>query len=383
VNAAFTWQRDALAVATLARESAASGMERRVLLLRLSALPDELRREHHLRLLREALHPLLRPTRARLFELPSGDMVAAAPPPGEHLDLVAATMRRLLSDDTAVTEELRLPEQAAALLDLVAGALGLSAAPMELPAPATRGRPPTAAEVLGAEAALARADLEVHLRSQTVCTVAQGADGPEPLWQDHNLALGPLAEALLPGCDLSATPWLHRRLRSRAERRLLALWSRPEEVRGFNARGLSLLPASVLEDEFQRFDRLLPARARAQLTICFALADILADPGGFGLALRLLALRGYATALDGLGAAELPLLLPGLFGLDGLRLRFSRGWLELDAAAKAHLERCLPAERARVVLAGVEAPAAIGWGWERGITRFQGRLMEQRLSAGG
>jgi len=383
VNAAFTWQRDALAVATLARESAASGMERRVLLLRLSALPDELRREHHLRLLREALHPLLRPTRARLFELPSGDMVAAAPPPGEHLDLVAATMRRLLSDDTAVTEELRLPEQAAALLDLVAGALGLSAAPMELPAPATRGRPPTAAEVLGAEAALARADLEVHLRSQTVCTVAQGADGPEPLWQDHNLALGPLAEALLPGCDLSATPWLHRRLRSRAERRLLALWSRPEEVRGFNARGLSLLPASVLEDEFQRFDRLLPARARAQLTICFALADILADPGGFGLALRLLALRGYATALDGLGAAELPLLLPGLFGLDGLRLRFSRGWLELDAAAKAHLERCLPAERARVVLAGVEAPAAIGWGWERGITRFQGRMMEQRLSAGG
>jgi hypothetical protein len=223
----------------------------------------------------------------------------------------------------------------------------------------------------------------VHLRSQTVCTVAQGADGPEPLWQDHNLALGPLAEALLPGCDLSATPWLHRRLRSRAERRLLALWSRPEEVRGFNARGLSLLPASVLEDEFQRFDRLLPARARAQLTICFALADILADPGGFGLALRLLALRGYATALDGLGAAELPLLLPGLFGLDGLRLRFSRGWLELDAAAKAHLERCLPAERARVVLAGVEAPAAIGWGWERGITRFQGRMMEQRLSAGG
>ncbi|MCX7374392.1 MAG: hypothetical protein NTW56_18500 [Alphaproteobacteria bacterium] len=383
MNAAFTWQRDALAVATLARESAASGMERRVLLLRLSALPDELRREHHLRLLREALHPLLRPTRARLFELPSGDMVAAAPPPGEHLDLVAATMRRLLSDDTAVTEELRLPEQAAALLDLVAGALGLWAAPMELPAPATRGRPPTAAEVLGAEAALARADLEVHLRSQTVCTVAQGADGPEPLWQDHNLALGPLAEALLPGCDLSATPWLHRRLRSRAERRLLALWSRPEEVRGFNARGLSLLPASVLEDEFQRFDRLLPARARAQLTICFALADILADPGGFGLALRLLALRGYATALDGLGAAELPLLLPGLFGLDGLRLRFSRGWLELDAAAKAHLERCLPAERARVVLAGVEAPAAIGWGWERGITRFQGRLMEQRLSAGG
>lgn len=383
MNATATWQRDALAVAALARESAASGTERRVLLLRLSALPDELRREHHLRLLREALHPLLRPTRARLYELPSGDMVAAAPLPGEQLDLVIAAMRRLLPEETPLTEELRLPAQAAALLDMVTGALGLSAMPVEAPRPAGAGGPPGVAAMLAAEAALARADLEVHLRSQTVCAVAQGADGPEPLWQDHRLALEPLAEALLPGTDLAAAPWLARRLRGRAERRLLALWSRPEEVRGFSARSLSLLPGTVLEEEFQRLDRLLPARARAQLTIGFALTDILADPAGFSLARRLLALRGYDTALDGLRAAELPLLAPDLFGLAGLRLRFSRGLLELDGTARRALEECLPADRGRVVLAGVEAPVAIGWGWERGITRFQGRLMEQRLSAGG
>ncbi len=378
-----TWQRDALAVAALARESAASGTERRVLLLRLSALPEELRREHHLRLLREALYPLLRPTRARLFELPSGDMVAVAPPPGEHLDIVAATVRRLLSDDSPVTEELRLPGQAAALLDVVAASLGLSMAPAPALAAAPAGRPPSVQDVLTAETAVARADLEVHLRSQAVCIVADGAEGPEPLHQHHELALDTLAGLLLPDADLRAAPALRRRLRARAERRLLALWSRPEELRAFTPRSVALLPATVLEEEFQRLDRLLQARARASFTVCFRLRDVLADAPGFTIARRLLDMRGYPIALDGIGAEEWPILPPGLFGLPGLRLRFGPALLTMGPPARAALDALLPADRAQVTLAGCDSPAAIGWAWERGITRVQGRLIEQRLSAGG
>ena len=89
-------QREALALAALARESAAAGVEQRVMHLRLSAIPSNHNRLHHQRLLREALLPLLRPTRARLYDLPSGDLVAVSPPPGEHLDLVRAVMLKLL-----------------------------------------------------------------------------------------------------------------------------------------------------------------------------------------------------------------------------------------------------------------------------------------------
>lgn len=81
---AETW-RDALALATLLRDCAASGVERRALHLRLSALPRDGREDRHRHLLREAMAPVLRPTRARLFILPDGDLVALSPPPGEHL----------------------------------------------------------------------------------------------------------------------------------------------------------------------------------------------------------------------------------------------------------------------------------------------------------
>ncbi len=387
--------RDTLALAALARESVATGIERRVLHLRLSALPAAMNRIHHQRLLREALLPLLRPTRARLFDLPSGDLVAVSPPPGEHLELVRATMLKLLGEEDGVADlshELRLPAQAAGLLAVVEAALGLAAesrpaermrAWMQAPAANPRaGEPATAADLLSAEAALARADLAVHHRWQTICAVADRGPGPQPLWRELRLAEADLESALLPHQSLDATPWLRRRLRARLDKRALAQWARPEELRGFSPRGLPMLPASMAEEEFLKLDMMLTASLRPQLTLGFSLPDILADPEAFAMARRFAGLRGYRMALDDMDAGALPLLPPDIFGLDILKLRFVPALLELDAAGRAALEAALPAERDRVVLTGADEPIVIGWGWERGITRFQGRVIEQRLSSG-
>lgn len=387
--------REALALAALARDSASTGVERRVLHLRLSALPTGRNRMHHQRLLREALLPLLRPTRARLFDLPSGDLVAVSPPPGEHLELVHATMLKLLGDEeetAAIAQELRLPQQAAALLAVVECALGMGAEHRPTPAirawvqaPAANpraGKPALAADILAAEAALSRADLAVHHRWQTICALADGSPGPQPLWREQRLAEADLEAALLPHQDLQPTPWLRRRLRSRLDKRALAQWTRPEELRGFTARGLPLLPASLAEEEFLRLDAMLPSAMRPLLTLGFSLPDILADPDAFNMARRFAGLRGYGTALDDVDAALVPLLPPDLFGLDTVKLRFTPALLVLDGPGRAALEAALPAERERVVLTGADEPIMIGWGWERGITRFQGRVIEQRLSGG-
>jgi hypothetical protein len=49
-----------------------------------------------------------------------------------------------------------------------------------------------------------------------------------------------------------------------------------------------------------------------------------------------------------------------------------------DAAARAGLDAALPEDRNRVILTGADTPAAIAWGWQRGITRFMGRVLEAR-----
>ena len=61
-----------------------------------------------------------------------------------------------------------------------------------------------------------------------------------------------------------------------------------------------------------------------------------------------------------------------------LRLAWSDAMPGLGSEAASRLKAALDAGPDQVVLAGVDRPAAIAWGWEMGITLFQGRLVEQR-----
>jgi hypothetical protein len=65
-----------------------------------------------------------------------------------------------------------------------------------------------------------------------------------------------------------------------------------------------------------------------------------------------------------------------------LRLRWSPALPALGSTAAEALRAAFPAGPEAVVLAGVDRPAAIAWGWEMGITLFQGRLIEARRPPG-
>ena len=380
--------RDATALAALARDCVTSGVERRVLHVRLSLLPARLREPRHQRLVREALAPLLRPTRARLYELPGGDLVALSPPPGEHLDQTRLSLARLLPDIPANTllPVLRLPAEAARLLTLVEAALGLDEAlPTAVPPTPSGLPPPSAAELDAAQRALATANLTAFLRRQGIWRLAPGDEQPTPLWTELRPFLPDLAAALLPGRDLSAVPALARRFRHAAERRMLAELGRPQEARQLGNACLPLSLASVLEGEFLRLEGLLGPHGRGRLMVCIPASDLLADPGGFALLRRLAPERGWGERGWGEGGWGLALdepepgLLPagGLPGLS-LRLRFTPGMLAGDPEARTRLDAALPEDRGRVILLGAETPAAIAWGWHRGITRFMGRVLEGR-----
>jgi hypothetical protein len=68
-------------------------------------------------------------------------------------------------------------------------------------------------------------------------------------------------------------------------------------------------------------------------------------------------------------------------GVALLRLRWSAALPPLGSPAAEALAAVLPTAPESVVLSGVDRPAAIAWGWEMGITLFQGRLVESRRPA--
>ncbi|MBX9750118.1 MAG: hypothetical protein K5Q68_10930 [Roseococcus sp.] len=372
--------RDATALATLARDCVTSGVERRALHVRLSLVPARLREPRHERLVREALAPMLRPTRARLYELPGGDLVALAPPPGEHLDEVRRNLARLLPEIPAETllPVLRLPAEAARLLTLVEASLGLDAAPPVASPPRSDAPPPSAAELDAAQRALATANLTAFLRRQGIWRLRPGDEQPQPIWTELRPHLPDLAAALLPRRNLEASPPLARRFRQAAERRMLAELAIPQEARGLGDACLPLALGSALEAEFLRLDAALGPHGRARLLLAVPAGDWLADPGGFALLQRLSLQRGWTLALDELEPAVLRLWPGAAQGHAMLRLRFRPEMLSADAGARASLDAALPEDRERVILTGAETPAAIAWGWQRGITRFMGRVLEAR-----
>jgi hypothetical protein len=127
--------------------------------------------------------------------------------------------------------------------------------------------------------------------------------------------------------------------------------------------------------EFLRLEGLLGPRGRPQLAVAVPLAEALEEPAHFAFARRFAAARGWTLGLDAVPPAALATLPLGRLGLPLIRLRFAPELLRADAPARAGLDAGLPEDRATLVLLGADTPAAIAWGWQRGITRFSGRLM--------
>jgi hypothetical protein len=369
----------AVSLAALVRETVAAGVERRVLVFRPSRLSAPHRRPAQLALLREAWEGLRRTSRTHVFDLPRAGLAAVEGLPGHHLAATHQAIADMLDpqEAAAALELLRLPDQAAAVLAAVEEALGLDAAMRAAPAPAA-GRAPDGAAIGQAERALLSADLTAFIRRRKVCRLTPGGGAPDPVWEDRRVALEDVCAALLPGCDPARAPWLARRFRRSIDARLLAGLTHAEELRGLGALSLTLGVDAVTSPEFLRLDAMWPAALRGALTIAIGAEEAAADPAGFAFAREVLLLRGHRPMLDVTAPGAVLALPPSRAGTPVVRLRWSEALPALGTPAAAALRAALPAEAEAVVLAGVDRPAAIAWGWEMGITLFQGRLIESR-----
>jgi hypothetical protein len=358
---------DALALAQLLRDSLAAGAEREALHLRLSELPAQLRVGPRRELLDAALAPALQPARSRLFALPNGDLVAISPRQGAPMRQAQRALGALLGMPSAAPL-LALPRDTLTLMAAVDAAI---AADVPIPPRSKDTTPDPAApftidDLAALERALQTADLSFFLQTRPVNRLVPGSP-PTPAWEELRLDWPALRAALRLDSDPATAPCLGRRLRRRIEQRLLASMADPLELRQRGPIGLCLSAATLGEPAFLHIDALFGAAQRARVVIALPIADLLADAEGFAFARRFLRVRGYRVALDCRGARDLALLTAATLGDDLLRLPWAP-----DLPAQAAL---LPPNRGQVVLMGADRPAALGWGWEEGISLFEGRLL--------
>ena len=378
---------DAMELAALVRYTVASGVEREMLVLRLSALPVGLRRGHHRRLLEAAWAPLRSSARSRCFDLPNGDFCAVEAPPAHLLAQVRDLLRGALDADAApegaarIIRHLRLPYEAAVVIAAVEQALGLAAAGSAAPARLLRTQPLTVAALSAGEKALATADLSPMLRSLWACRLDPGGGAPLPVLEERRIDFAAVCGAILPDHDPDSAPWLRRQLRAAVDRRILAGLARPDAQGELHASLLPLGLAAADSAEFRKFDALLPGMLRGRIAIAFTAEEVLADPDGFTAACTRLRAMRYRIALDASSAATLALIPPEAAGFDLVRLAWGEGLPALGTAEARALADALPHAADRMVLAEVDRPAAIAWGWEMGFRLFSGRLIEKRRLA--
>ena len=358
----------------LVHETLSTATARQALLLRLSTLPRALAQPHHLRLAVEALEPLTMADRARLFVLPNHD--AAVIWRGTASAALADSLSRLRTlfagapaspampdfDPAPIARHLGLPEEA----DLLLAAITASRQPAAAPHPLPPNTPLDPAALTALEAALTRADLSRFARRRPVCALIPG-HGLKPAWESRRFSLTEIAETLAPDRDLTADPWLFRRLTRSLDRRMMALLTAPHELDGAGPFAVALNIASILSPAFLRFDAALPARLRGHVTIAVRPEDLLSDPPAFLFARDFTQARGYRILLAGIPPAIAGAFPPEATGINHVELAWRP---ELATTTLAMLS--LPA--ANTVLAGVDTAAALDWARAQTIPYVTGLL---------
>ncbi len=309
-------ERAARRLAAIAHQSALAQVGRHVLLLRLSRLPRDWSRPHHLRMAREAVSPLTQAQRAEMLDLPNRD-VAIVWRGDAPLDTCLRDLGALFegAEGTDVADLYDLPEHAETVAAAAAASLHRRAA--QAPALAPPPRLVLDAErTARLEAAIAPLDIGGFVRASPLTDAAPGTH--TRAWTRLSVDLPTLIQTLLPGVDATGDAEAPRRLRAAAAERLLVhLEDEPSRPAGPFA--FVLPPLAVLGPGFRRFAASLAPDAAGRVMVGFDLLEVAADPAAYLLARERLHGRGLMVLLllpDGIAqaAADLQALAPDRIG---------------------------------------------------------------------
>lgn len=372
MTAASSDQTQALRL--LLHQTEISGTHRRALLLHMDRLPPAVAKPHHQRLARAALLDLTLADRAQSFELPRGRLaIVWRHQGGRELDGAMAALNHLMAD--LPPEQALPPGQLVSLYDLPAQAAWLLDELTDRRRAAANSAPSIpidGAALAQLEHLLAQADIVPFMRWRPVLRVTSAGSRPE--WDERYIAPLAVAASLCPGRNFKSSPWLFRRLTRSFDRRILALLTGPQELRGCVPFAIHLHVCSMLSPDFLKFDAALPGGLRGLVTLYVEAADILADPAAFAFARNFVHARGYRLLLRGASPALLALMDIGAAEIDFIQVPFCPE-VETDPDSL----RVMVPPSTQVVICENDVGAARPWATRHGINLLRSRSQYQTI----
>lgn len=244
-------------------------------------------------------------------------------------------------------------------------------------------RTPLNPEQLGRlETFLERADLSSVLRRQHICAVI-GENPPQSIFKELFISIADLATTVLPDVNLVANRWLFQHLTQTLDRRVLKLLGRADDSDLFSSFSINLNVDTLVHPDFIEFDQSLRTGSRGTIVIELQPVDVFADFNAFMFARDFAREKGYRICLDGVGVNFFDFVDRKKLGFDLVKLVWSPDLSNQGNQARreqvaAHIQEI---GKSRIILSRCDTPAAIRLGQSLGITMFQGRYVDSVLQS--
>jgi hypothetical protein len=196
------------------------------------------------------------------------------------------------------------------------------------------------------------------------------------------LSIDDLRHLVPPGREITADRWLFQHLTQTLDRRMLKLLLDNDDGFLTSSFSININVASILSQDFLRFDSSLRANARGTIVLELQLIDIFADVSAYLFAREFAKERNYRICLDGVSHHAIPFIDRQRLGLDFIKVPWRSEMGDLVKTDrvdefKAQVEQI---GKTRAILCHCDSEEAIKFGQSCGFAFFQGRQVDRLLS---
>jgi hypothetical protein len=357
--------------------------------LHLSRLKPQNRREGYLRVVGRMLEPMVSAYRGQMFLLGNSDIVFLVSQPNlgdvrDHIHKLRGLFAKdpLTSDDSGDGTDLfctlyDLSFDYDVFLAMVRTAVAETQAQARNTAIAPEPKALDAKSLSGVLQRLSSLDASQFIRRQSAIALS-GHGNAEVIFQEYFIGLADLQKAVAPDLHLHGNRWMFQHLSATLDQRVLAALQKMRLTHAPPAIHLNLNLASLSDPAFLAFEAAKPQGA--SLGVELQILDVLADSRAFFSACAELRRKGHRFVIDGLDETTLRFMDVGKTGADLYKMEWSPELQQSDRgpalmAAVKHLDP------AKLLLARCDSEAAIAWGLDRGLLKFQGSYVEAMLAA--